>query len=192
MRGGQNVGGFGGGYNRMGEGVSAPGANPDTRYMMAYPGSQAVQQGVQGGQQNGGGGGEDGKSSSSQRLTGSAMGVLEELKISREDMEFLKKVRYDPSLQRVRIKNDEQGEERDLSREEKIRFVKIMIKIIVLMYALSVEDVSAAEKKRVEQKLQSKYMKEGVDGKMGKLFATVNKLAENIHGGINKDQQQQQ
>lgn len=53
------------------------------------------------------------------------------------------------------------------------------------MYAMSVEDVSESEKKRVGQKLEKKYLKEGVEGKMGKLFATVNKLADNIHKGVN-------
>lgn len=60
-----------------------------------------------------------------------------------------------------------------------MRYMKLMIRILVLFYAITVKELSSLEKQQVQAGLQKKFEQAG-EGGMPKLIQAVNKMAEKV------------
>lgn len=70
------------------------------------------------------------------------------------------------------------GTERDLSEEEKKKVVRIIIKMIVVLYMKSLKNVGEEDSKRVEQDLVKKLGQKNDPAQGGKLISMLNRLAD--------------
>ena len=67
------------------------------------------------------------------------------------------------------------GKERELTVEEKRRFIKIIVLAMVAIYIANVKQLSSEKKARVEKSLTTKYSK-----KEGNVIEGINKLTAKI------------
>lgn len=98
-------------------------------------------------------------------------------KLSREDMEFAKSVYYDKSLKRMMWQGPQDEQPRELTKEEKMRILRILVKLLVTLYAATVKHMSEKQKMQVTSALEAKYAGASTNQKGGKIIATINRIA---------------
>lgn len=102
---------------------------------------------------------ESGNSNMS-RLSSEAMSKLRKdggSDLSSDTLAFLARIYFDKKLNRLQIRESEGGSARDLTKEEKRRFIKTMVNILLMMYVKKVKHLSSTKKAEAEVKLMAKY-----------------------------------
>ena len=61
-----------------------------------------------------------------------------------------------------------------------MKYMKLLIRILVLFYTMAVKELTAGEKARVQENLNKRFGKEG-ESSLPKLLQAVNKMAERLY-----------
>ena len=100
--------------------------------------------------------------------------------LTKEDVAFIKRVYFntEKNMLLIRAADSTSDDGVPLSKEEKKRFVKLMILILLALYSQTVKNLTQQEQLRVQRKLMTKYAAKG--GTPDSLIKMVNKYADRI------------
>lgn len=146
--------------------------------MMAYPNSQAVRGIPQGSQGGTDGNTPDASNAKRSRLSEKVFGAAGKVgKLSSEDLKMLKRLRFDEGTKKLKLSTMEGGE-RDLTEDEKKRVIKLIIKMIVSLYAMTMKQMTAEEKEIAQKEMNAKLRSNPNENQPGNLIGMLNKLAD--------------
>ena len=98
-------------------------------------------------------------------------------KLSSEDLKMLKRLRFDEGTKKLKLSTMEGGE-RDLTEDEKKRVIKLIIKMIVSLYAMTMKQMTAEEKEIAQKEMNAKLRSNPNENQPGNLIGMLNKLAD--------------